>query len=209
MDDLRKRLVQLSGIALFLAATLAAGDVARREATPCAFIHANVISMAQDAVLSDQTVVVQNGRIAKIGPSGKVNIPRGACKIDARRKYLMPGLADAHVHLLSPNELPLYLANGVTTVFNLDGHPAHLLWRKQIAAGAMVGPTIFTTGPLFAQARTAEEDVRLVDEQADAGYEGVKIYNQVSKAEYPALIAEAKRETCCSWATWPEDRTSR
>jgi tetratricopeptide (TPR) repeat protein len=97
------------------------------------------------------------------------------------------------VHLLSPNELPLYLANGVTTVFNLDGHPAHLLWRKEIAEGKMVGPTIFTTGPIFERARTAEEDVHMVDQQADAGYDGVKIYNPVSKAEYPALIAEAKK----------------
>ncbi|MGZ4819953.1 MAG: amidohydrolase family protein, partial [Terriglobales bacterium] len=104
-----------------------------------------------------------------------------------------PGLVDAHVHLLSPNELPLYLANGVTTVFNLDGHPAHLLWRKEIARGDMAGPTIFTTGPIFERSRTAEEDVRMVDQQADAGYDGVKIYNPVSKGEYPALIAEAKK----------------
>jgi imidazolonepropionase-like amidohydrolase len=144
-------------------------------------------------MLPDQTVVVENGKIAQVGPSKTVAIPRGACRIEAKGKFLIPGLADAHVHLLSPNELPLYLANGVTSVFNLDGRPAHLLWRKQIANGEMVGPTIYTTGPIFERARTAEEDVRMVDEQADAGYDGVKIYNPVSKAEYPALIAEAKK----------------
>jgi tetratricopeptide (TPR) repeat protein len=160
---------------------------------PCAFVHTNVIPMNEERLLSDQTVVVENGVITQIGPSKTVAIPRGACKIDAKGKFLIPGLADAHVHLLSPNELPLYLANGVTTVFNLDGHPAHLLWRKQIARGEMIGPTIFTTGPIFERPRTAEEDVRMVDQQADAGYDGVKIYNPVSKAEFPALIAEAKK----------------
>jgi hypothetical protein len=170
-----------------------AADIARSPHSPCAFIHANVVSMNEEKILSDQTVVVQNGRITNVGPSKTTVLARGTCRIDAKDKFLIPGLADAHVHLGSPNELPLYLANGVTTVFNLDGHPAHLLWRKEIARGEMVGPTIFTTGPIFERSRTAEESVRLVDEQADAGYDGVKIYNQVSKAEYPALIAEAKK----------------
>jgi len=171
----------------------ASASTAQATAQPCAFVHANVVPMNEERVLQDQTVVVQNGRITQIGPSKSVQVPKWACRIDAKGKFLIPGLIDAHTHLLSPNELPLYLANGVTTVFNLDGHPAHLLWRKEIASGEMVGPTIFTTGPLFERARTAEEAVRLVDEQADAGYDGVKIYNQVSKAEYPALIAEAKK----------------
>ena len=170
-----------------------ATDVAKTYPRPCAFVHANVVPMNEERLLSDQTVVVQNGTITRIGPSKTTVVPRGACKIEAKGKFLIPGLADAHVHLLSPNELPLYLANGVTTVFNLDGHLAHLIWRKQIARGEMVGPTIFTTGPIFERARTADEDVRMVDEQADAGYDGVKIYNPVSKEEYPALIAEAKK----------------
>jgi tetratricopeptide (TPR) repeat protein len=180
-------------LSVSLLSSAVAVDVARTYPPPCAFVHANVIPMNEDRLLSDQTVVVQNGTITQIGPSKTVVVPRGACKIEAKGRFLIPGLADAHVHLLSPNELPLYLANGVTTVFNLDGHPAHLLWRKKIAGGEMVGPTIFTTGPIFERARTAEEDVRLVDQQADAGYDAVKIYNRVSKAEYPALIAEAKK----------------
>jgi imidazolonepropionase-like amidohydrolase len=181
-------------ISLFLGLpAVSIADNAKPSAQSCAFVHANVIPMNEERPLPDQTVVVENGRITQIGPAKTVIIPRGACRIDAKGKFLIPGLADAHVHLLSPNEFPLYLANGVTTVLNLDGHPAHLFWRKQIARGETVGPTIFTTGPIFERARTAEEDVRMVDEQADAGYDGVKIYNPVSKEEYPALIAEAKK----------------
>ena len=179
---------------LFTLSSASVADNVKPSAQACAFVHANVIPMDEERLLSDQTVVVANGKITQIGPSKTVNIPRGACRIDAKGKFLIPGLADAHVHLLSPNEFPLYLANGVTTVLNLDGHPAHLLWRKEIARGEMLGPTIFTTGPIFERARTAEEDVRMVDQQADAGYDGVKIYNPVSKEEYPALIAEAKKK---------------
>lgn len=150
--------------------------------------------MDREGVLEDQTVVVQGGRIAQIGSSEKTRPPAGARRIEGRGMYMIPGLTDAHVHLLSTTELPLYLVNGVTTVFNLDGRPQHLLWRKQIADGELLGPTIFTTGPIFGQAHTAEQAVHMVDEQAAAGYDGVKIYNQVSKAEYPALTAEAKRK---------------
>jgi imidazolonepropionase-like amidohydrolase len=191
MTGSRNCFLLLCGVVGLLAAAEAAST--QSSSPPCAFVHASVVPMNEERLLPDQTVVVENGRITQIGPSKTVIIPRGACRIEAKGKFLIPGLVDAHVHLLSPNELPLYLANGVTTVFNLDGHPAHLLWRKEIARGEMVGPTIFTTGPIFERARTAEEDVRLVDEQADAGYDAVKIYNPVSKAEYPALIAEAKK----------------
>ena len=159
-----------------------------------AFLHVNVIPMDRERVMEDQTVVVEGERIEQIGPSARVNIPEHARVVEGKGKYLIPGLVDAHVHLQSQTEFALYLANGVTTVFNLDGRPAHLLWRKQIAGGKVIGPTIFTTGPIFHQKRTAEQDVKLVDEQAAAGYDGIKIYNEVSKEEYPALIAEAKRK---------------
>ena len=158
------------------------------------FMHVNVVPMDRDGVFERQMVLVRNGRIVAIGSGETVDIPSQARRIEAAGRYLIPGLTDAHVHLLSPNEFALYLANGVTTVFNLNGRPAHLLWKKQVETGQLLGPTIFTAGPTFDRAHTAEEAVRMVDEQAASGYDAVKIYNQVSKAEYPALIAEAKRK---------------
>lgn len=157
-----------------------------------AFLHVNIIPMNREVVLADQTLIVCDSRIAAVGPES-VPIPPSAQHIDGRGKYLIPGLTDAHVHLLSPIEFRLYLANGITTVFNLDGRPAHLRWRKEIATGTRFGPTIFTSGPIFDQARSPGEDIRLVDEQAKAGYDAIKVYNRISNEEYPALIAEAKR----------------
>ncbi len=177
---------------LLLLAILAISIVAPAQQST-AFLHAHVIPMDRERILDDQTVVITNGKIAQIGPSSTVKVPAGAKKIDATGKYLIPGLTDAHVHLYSTIEFSLYLANGVTTVFNLDGRPAHLLWRKQVASGDILGPTIFTAGPIVDRRHSSEEAVRLVDEQADAGYDALKVFNHVSKEEYPALIAEAKR----------------
>jgi imidazolonepropionase-like amidohydrolase len=188
--------IHLVGAMLVLASLARAADQAAKPPQPAstiAFVHSNVIPMDRERVLEDQTVVVVGDRIRRIGPASAVKVDAKARRIDATGKYLIPGMVDAHVHLQSQTEFALYLAKGVTTVFNLDGRPAHLRWRKQVADGEVLGPTIFTTGPIFHQKRTAEEDVRLVDEQAVAGYDAVKIYNEVSKEEYPALIAEAKR----------------
>jgi imidazolonepropionase-like amidohydrolase len=130
--------------------------------------------MNREVVLADQTLIVCDGRIATVGPAESVPIPPSAQRVDGSGKYLIPGLTDSHIHLLSPIEFRLYLANGITTVFNLDGRPAHLRWQKEIAAGTRLGPTIFTSGPIFDQARSPGEDIRLVDEQAEAGYDAIR-----------------------------------
>ncbi len=178
-------LVLLSGAALASPA---------RPARPIAFVHANVVPMDGDRLLRDQTVVVAGGRIAAMGPSATTLPPKGSQIVDATGRYLMPGLADMHVHVYAPQELTLYVVNGVTTVFDLNGRPVYLDWRERIARGELLGPTIYSAGPTFDRARTPEEAVAEVDRQAAAGYDAVKIYNQVSAAEYPALIAEAKKK---------------
>ena len=190
---MNRRLLPLAVLAAILALCSPAVSQQPHSSPPIAFVHVHVIPMDRERVLNDQTVVIKDGRIAAMGASNRVKPPAGARVIDATGKYLIPGLTDAHVHLYSAIEFPLYLANGVTTVFNLDGRPAHLLWRKQVADAEIVGPRIFTAGPLFGRAHTPDEAVRLVDEQADAGYDAVKIYNPVSREEFPTLIAEAKR----------------
>jgi imidazolonepropionase-like amidohydrolase len=175
-----------------LAAGLAAAQSKGKSGSVIAIVHVNVIPMNREVVLCDQTVLVADGKIQEVGPAASIAIPAGTRKIDGQGKYLIPGLTDSHVHLQTPIEFAVFLANGVTTVYNLDGRPAHLAWRKQIAEGEMMGPRIFSTGPIFFQAATAEEAVRKVDEQATLGYDGVKVYNGVSKEAYGPLIAEAK-----------------
>src|SRR5262245_17109793 len=98
-----RRLLGLSALASLgagLAAAPAPGgspDVPSARAT--AFVHANVVTMDRPDVLRDQTVVVEGGRIAALGPSGRAAVPGGARIVDAKGRYLMPGLADMHAHL--------------------------------------------------------------------------------------------------------------
>jgi tetratricopeptide (TPR) repeat protein len=182
-----------SGLALLLLSP-AAYTAEPGGPRPVVFVHANLVPMDADHVLRDQTVVVSDGRIREIGPAARIAAPDGALVVDAAGRFLSPGLADMHVHLYTPQELGLYLVKGVTSVFNLDGRPPHLFWRREIAAGRLEGPAIYSAGPTFNHPYSPEEAVAEVDRQAAAGYDAIKIYNQVGAAEYPALTAEAHRK---------------
>lgn len=65
-----------------------------------AFTHASVIPMDAERVLRDHTVVVANGRITAVGPTGAVQVPEDALRIDATGRYLLPAYCDMHVHPL-------------------------------------------------------------------------------------------------------------
>jgi imidazolonepropionase-like amidohydrolase len=179
-------------------------------ATATAFVHVNVVSMEQEGILRDHTVVVVGDRIESLGPSDSFNPPRGSRVIDGSGKYLMPGLADMHVHVhlsnygvTDPDVLTLFLANGVTTVRNMQGSPEILDWRGRIEAGDLVGPRIYTTGPVLdgeppfwpgsISIETPEEAEQEVAAQKKAGYDGIKVLANISPEAYEAVLAAAAR----------------
>ena len=89
-----------------------------------AFVNVNVIPMDTERVLKDFTVVVNGDRISAIGPTSTQKVPPGAEIINGNGAFLMPGLADMHMHLTfdpSPDIIRTFLAEGVTTIRNLAG----------------------------------------------------------------------------------------
>lgn len=143
-----------------------------------AFVGVNLIPMEKELVVKDQTVIVKNGRIAEIGPVDRVKPPADAVHVDARGKFLMPGLIDMHVHVFSdPKEMRLFVANGITTVRNMAGQPNHLKLRQQIAAGQVFGPTLYTCGPLLLGYKDPKTVTQQVADQCAAGYDCIKLYN--------------------------------
>ena len=91
---------------------------------PLVFTHANVIPMDSERILRDQTLVVRDGRIVKLAPSREVHVSATSCNINLDGQYVLPGLADMHVHLehiADKHLLVLFVANGVTTVRGMDG----------------------------------------------------------------------------------------
>ncbi len=161
-----------------------------------AFINVNVVPMDKERLVPSQTVIIRAGRIAEIGPAGRVRLPKEAVKIDGRGKYLMPGLVDMHVHMFSDDKIWfLYLANGVTTVRNLAGSAKSLKLREQIARGETVGPRIYTCGAFLLGLKDAEVTRRIVSQQCSDGYDCIKIYNTLewTAEAYRAAIETAQK----------------
>lgn len=155
-----------------------------------------------DRILANANVVVQDGLILAVGPAAMTPIPSGALTIPGHGRFLMPGLADMHVHIDHESDLGLYPAYGVTTVLNLRGLPQHLRWRAEIAAGQRFGPTLYTTGdymdgdppdmPTMMSFSTPEDAAASVVTQKKAGYDFLKVYSELSEEQFLATAAAAQ-----------------
>lgn len=153
-----------------------------------AFVNVNVLSFDTGTFLPRQTVLVRADRIAAVGSRDAIAVPDTAAVIDGLDRYLVPGLTDSHVHLTTDmpwaptrsgfGDAPLYLAHGVTTVFNLRGGPEQLDWRRLVNAGELLGPTIYTSGEFVNEPRlhSPAEIARDIAAQRDAGYDLIKFH---------------------------------
>lgn len=161
-----------------------------------AFVNVNVIPMDAERILTGHTVVVRGGRIVAVGPVDAVDVPEDALRLAYDgTPYLMPGMADMHVHLDHAVEdwLPLFIAAGVTTVLNLRGGPEHLVLRRRVHEENLLGPTIYTSGPFTNQPgiQTPADAERAVRDQEAAGYDLVKVHGNLTRAAFERLVEAA------------------
>ena len=165
--------------------------------------HVTVLPMTRDTALRDHTVLLRGDRIQWLGPSATARIPAAARRVAGRGRFLIPGLADMHVHLRRTQHLSQFVAAGVTTVRNMHGGPQHVAWRERIAAGTLAGPTIFTAGPplgqyrvnpdpRFAGVRTTVDAERAVRQQVEAGYDMIKVIQRISAPVFRHLMRVAR-----------------
>jgi imidazolonepropionase-like amidohydrolase len=201
-DPHRKNfLIWIGLLFLFLRVGLFAQDSVTKTDT-FAFVNITVLPMDEDRELKNATVLVRRGRIIDVDFSRKVEVPEGATVIDGKGLYLMPGLADMHVHLGNESDMKLFLANGVTTIRNMRGSPIHIFWRDKIESGELLGPRVITAGPILDGSPPSGENVvsvqspedarALVEQQKKAGYDFIKIYTRLSVPVYQEILKAAK-----------------
>lgn len=182
------------------------GGVAPPASLAITGVH--VIPMDGERVLKDHVVLIDGGFIREVVPRSEARIPASARRVDGGGGYLLPGLADMHVHLRHASELSSYLAHGVTTVANLSGSargaPDPLTLRERVETGRLPGPTILTSGPILdgdppifgavsTVVTTPAEGAEAVGRQAAAGYDLVKVYNNLEPDVLRAVAAEAEQ----------------
>lgn len=198
---------------MFLLTTFAASmQAAPSDSDTTVFVGVNVIPMDRERILQNQTVVGRNGVIAEIGDARRVKVPKGAQTIDGAGKFLIPGLADMHVHLFSDDEFPdalaedelkIMVANGVTTIRLMTGTPEQLVLREKSAKGQILAPTIYAASPQFigkksgnAYVVTNEQEAReSVRKAKQDGYDYLKVTTNLKPEVYEAIVDEAAKQS--------------
>ena len=191
------------------------GSSALAEHQFYAITNVNIIPMtAKNRVLRNVSVVIEDSKIVSIGGP----IPANAQLIDGTGKWLIPGLIDMHVHnladinfgsdnptkgatLFTDNQdlMLLYVANGVTTVFELSARVEHFGQRNEIISGKVIGPRVALaflidggdSGNVANEPSDGRQTVRIAKSQ---GYEFIKVYSRLNTETYKAIIDEANKQ---------------
>jgi hypothetical protein len=199
---MQMRLRSLSAVftlALAAACTVV-GQTPPQEAT--SITHVTVIDVATGKKLPDQTVVLQGDRILSVAAFDSASPLQGRV-IDAHGNFLIPGLWDMHVHIQDLEDLPLYIANGVTGVRLMFGSKHTPSLRARIAGVPVAPEVIYGSAivdgdpPVWEGSiivRKPDDARRTVDEIKADGADFVKIYNDISRDTYFALADEARKQ---------------
>lgn len=168
-----------------------------------------VVDVARGRSRPRSTVLVRGDRIIEVGPAGEVRVPPHATVVPGAGKFLVPGLADMHVHSVPLERTfpPLYLANGVTTVREMGGNPDAVTYRDRVAAGTAFGPRSQATrvlvdgapslwegiGPPYVAVADAAQARAAVREQQAAGADFIKVYTRLSPEAFHAIAEETRK----------------
>lgn len=177
------------------------------------YTNADLIPVSQPGVLRGHDLFVDAGTIVRIAPAGG-EIPEGARLVDCSGKSILPGLIDAHMHLLTEtafNDLKLLVAHGVTAIRNMWGNQAidpqkeldTFALKCHLEGGQIQGPTLVNMsrildGPRVLQPSsrrvTTPSAARLMVEQAvSEGADQVKVYSFLQPEVLRAIHREAAR----------------
>jgi len=151
---------------------------------PLVFDRVTVVDVEQGRLLADQRVVITDNRIRAMGDVGTIPMPKDAQVVDARGKYLIPGLWDMHVHVddNAGQLYPQFIVHGITGIREMaqrgsfpDSFP---IWQREVLAGTRAGPR--GIGPSFdlnhVTIATPEEAHRVVDSLKAAGMVFIKYH---------------------------------
>ncbi len=180
-----------------------AKQVTRRVKNGLAVTNANLFNPISGQVESKANIFINDGKIEDV-TYGEAIIPNGFENIDAKGKFVMPGLWDMHVHYGGPSEGLLHLSCGVTNVRDMGNSQDVMEIRSQIDSGQFLGPRIQImsgfidgagefAGPIGEQINSVEEGKTAVRKYADLGYQQIKLYSSIKPEWVEPLSNEAKK----------------
>jgi len=183
------------------------------QPTVLTIANVTVIDTAGGPPQLHRTVTVRNGRIEDIRDSTLPKLKQRGVEINGTGKFLIPGLWDMHVHMVFGDwfprgkevTLPLFIANGITGVRDMGGELEVLQqWRKEISAGALLGPRIVMSGPMLdgpqprfpssIAIKNPEDGRRAVDDLKQRGADFIKLQSLIPREAVFAIADEARKQ---------------
>jgi imidazolonepropionase-like amidohydrolase len=154
---------------LAVAMLLLAGQIIAQQGPKRVVVHAgHALDVKSGKVLSDQTFIIEDGKIVSAGPATETKAPADAVRIELPNATVLPGLIDAHTHLTyeprfgyeelgvsvvrsaltGAKNARVTLEAGFTTVRNVgaEGY-SDVALRDAINAGDVPGPRMLVSGP--------------------------------------------------------------
>jgi imidazolonepropionase-like amidohydrolase len=167
---------------------------------PFGITHVTVIDVEHGTRLRDQTVIIEGGRIATVGLSSQVRIPDGYGVVEARGKFVIPGLIDTHTLLERDGTAPSpenavrrlerFVALGVTTIRTLDS-------RAIRNTDGMLAPRVSVAGRVdsatIAEAH-AGGAADLTHQLLQRGVDGLAVGSEMSLDDLQAIVEQAHAE---------------
>jgi imidazolonepropionase-like amidohydrolase len=214
MNPLR-RLVLLLVASLLSLTSAGAPALAQKHSSDGLLVLNNVtvVDVRTGTLQPDQTVILDHNHISLIGPGKSTKAPGHAASVNCRGLFLIPGLWDMHVHLVFGEwfpgakeiSLPLFIANGITGVRDMGSElDVVQRWRDEIEAGDLIGPHIYTSGPMLDGPKprfpssiaiaTPEDARRAVADFKRRGADFIKLQSLIPRDAVFAIADEAKKQ---------------
>ncbi len=167
---------------------------------------ARIITMRGEEVIPEGDILIENNRIAAVGPSSSMDAPSDARVVDVRGKTIVPGFVDVHAHpstgaAIVPDEgwnIANHLAYGVTTTRNPSGSRGSFWWAELIEAGEMVGSRVYATASPLTHTgtpiRSYEDALHVARRYNNQGAHSLKQYLQPRRIQRQWLRMAAEEE---------------
>ncbi len=178
---------------------------------PTAIHNVDLIPMDSNYIARQKTVIVEDGIISKILPASEFTPTADYEVIDGTDRYLIPGLADMHMHLISDDridssyadtELIIPVTYGVTRARIPIGAKRHLVFKRKAENGEVISPHLHVAGHVYGTAFSpntlgikvnngpqAKSAVRALHTE---GYESIKLTFGVGREIFDEVIRSAK-----------------
>jgi imidazolonepropionase-like amidohydrolase len=165
-----------------------------------------VIDVEKGLAIPGQTITVVGEQIETISAQGEAEKPKSARVIDGSGLYVIPGLVDAHVHYYdAPVFGRVLMAKGVLLTRDMGMPNEYILsLRNELNHGTKLGPEMVAAGAMLdgsppviptisLAVQSPEEGRAAVQKQAEAGADMIKVYSNLEKEVFLAILDEAAK----------------